>query len=559
MSDTVSLGRLAIAAPDNRIVARRESLALTHADLRARVAAWAATLQRQPGSDCALTLRDGFEFACALLGAWHAGKTVWLPGDTQAATVNALRRYVSCFIGDFDQVDALRAPAPGLDAELKEVPPSHPALNVFTSGSTGQPAIIPKILRQLDAEVRGMQAQWGALVANATVIATVPHQHFYGLLFKLLWPLGRGSAFLADSLDYPEEVCAAAAGPCIVISSPALLSRLPELDWPRHNPRAVFSAGSPLPAEAAARCAELLGQWPEEVYGSSETGVIARRTQQAGPSPWQCLPGVRVRRDDASGQLEFFSGWVDEAPCRLADRGEVLEDGRFHLLGRADRIVKVAEKRISLDALEQALMAAPEVATARLLPLPEGRLAAVAVLTPTGQARLDEAGPRALSERLRAMLSSHVERVALPRRWRFVTELPVNALGKTTQAELLALFAERDARPREPVVRAKTLEEDGIRLGLMVPPNLLYFDGHFPGAPILPGVAQVNWAVAFSRRLLGANGPFLRLEQIKFQQTIRPGMEVEMLLRPIPAKSAVEFKYTSAAGAHSSGRIVFGA
>lgn len=558
MNCVASLGQLAItsAIPD-RVIARREQTAIYHADLRERVAAWAATLQRQPHTECALSLRDGFEFTCALLGAWHAGKTVWLPGDTQPATIDALRRSVKCFIGDFPGTVALRLPDTN-GTTLHEIPPEHPALRVFTSGSTGQPSIIPKTLRQLDAEVSGMQSQWGALVKDAIIISTVPHHHFYGLLFKLLWPLCRGTAFASASVDYPEEVCAAAAmAPCIIISSPALLSRLPTLEWPGKNLRAVFSAGSPLSKEAASHCAQLLGCWPEEVFGSSETGVVARRTQQTSPAYWQCMPGVRVTREQTSGQLEVHSPWLEAPPCLLADRGDTFEDGRFHLLGRADRIVKIAEKRISLDAQEQALKSAPEVESARVLPL-EGRLAAVVVLTPAGRAKLESQGQRALCDRLREHLTHHVERVALPRRWRFVTELPVNALGKITHAGLLTLFGEQK-RPCSPVIRNEIREEDGIRLSLLVPPELFYFDGHFPGAPILPGVVQVDWAIEFGRRLLGVNGPFLRLEQIKFQKTIRPGMEVEMLLRSLPVKSAVEFKITSAADAHSSGRIIFGA
>lgn len=566
MAEPTPLGRLALAPlPPSRIVAWRGATALTHADLRAGIQAWAASLQEYPSPHCALYMRDGFEFACALLGAWHAGKTVWLPGDVQPATLGALREHVTCFIGEFPGSSTLRAPNSGATFALHEPPPDHPALQVFTSGSTGQPTAIPKTLRQLDAEVRGMQTLWGAAVRDATVIATVPHQHFYGLLFKLLWPLGRGAAFGAASLDYPEEVCAAVAHrPSIWIASPALLSRLPEgLTWPKENLRAVFSAGSPLPADAASQCAALLGCWPEEVYGSSETGATGRRTQQHAPAYWECLPGVRVRRNADNGQLEIHSPWLPYNACLVADRGEVFDDGCFNLLGRTDRIVKIAEKRISLDALEQVLCALPEVAEARLVTLPEGRLAAVIALTPAGDADLETCGRRAMSERLRSALSAHVERVALPRRWRFVAELPRNQLGKITSTALLDLFSDSDSRPRNPIINQETREADEIKMNLLVPDDLLYFDGHFPGAPILPGVVQVDWAVGFCRRLLGMRGPFQRLEQIKFQQTIRPGMEVELMLRALPAKSpnqsSIEFRYASTAGAHSSGRIVFGA
>lgn len=556
---------MAAALPPTQPVARRGATLLTQADMHARVSAWAATLSRHPGRDCALYVRDGFEFICVLFGAWQAGKTVWLAGDAQPGTCAKLRSRVALFIGDFAEHGTLHAPDAGPCFACSVLPQDFPALMVFTSGSTGEPTAIPKTLRQLDAEVAALQAQWGSCVGAADVIASVPHQHFYGLLFKVLWPLCRAAVFEASSFDYPEEVCAGMArADTVWIASPALLRRLPgDLPWPKQQLRAVFCSGGPLPLEAAQQCAQLLGQWPREVYGSSETGALAGRTQQHAPAYWQPMPGVGIARAPHSGQLEVRAPWLaDEGIWLMADRGEVHAEGGFSLLGRADRIVKVAEKRISLDALERALSALPEVREARLFQFPEGRLGAVAVLAAAGVQSLATLGRSALIERLRASLMGEVERVAVPRRWRFVADFPRNALGKITDAALQALFVGQDFRPRLPLVRAQTRaldNPDQVELELFIPPDLLYFDGHFPTAPILPGVAQVDWAVAYARRCFDLSGPFQSMAQIKFQQVITPAMSVRLMLTHLPAKSAAEFRYLSAAGAHSSGRIVFGA
>jgi acyl-coenzyme A synthetase/AMP-(fatty) acid ligase len=48
-----------------------------------------------------------------------------------------------------------------------------------------------------------------------------------------------------------------------------------------------------------------------------------------------------------------------------ADAARIEADGRFELLGRLDRIVKLEEKRISLPMLEQALVTHDWVAEAR--------------------------------------------------------------------------------------------------------------------------------------------------------------------------------------------------
>ena len=60
-----------------------------------------------------------------------------------------------------------------------------------------------------------------------------------------------------------------------------------------------------------------------------------------------------------------------------ADNGALPLDGRFALHGRADRIVKIEEKRISLDAIEALLTVSTLVTTARLLvcaPVPGQRV-----------------------------------------------------------------------------------------------------------------------------------------------------------------------------------------
>lgn len=560
--------------PTSLPVARRGDMLLTRADLLARAGAWAATLQRRPEHSCAVYVRDGFEFISVLFGAWQAGKAVWLPGNAQPGTCAKLRNPespfpLSLFIGEFVEEGVLTAPDDDAATfAFSELAPELLALIVFTSGSTGTPAAIPKTLWQLDTEVAAMQAQWGALVGQAQVTASVPHQHFYGLLFKVLWPLCRGAVFESLSLDYPEQVCASlACADTVWIAGPSLLQRLPaDLNWRAQHLRALFCAGGPLPLASAQQCAQLFGQWPREAYGSSETGVLAERTQENSPAYWQPLPDVNVRREPETGQLEVRGPWLQGLPddtfWLMADRGEVHADGSFSLLPRADRIVKVAEKRISLDALEHVLSALAEVQEARLFQFPGGRLGAVAILSPEGMQRLHTQSRATLIESMRGCLTNEVERVALPRRWRFVAEFPRNALGKITHEALQSLFVESDGRPRLPQIQVETRPTDHpeqVELDLFIQPDLIYFDGHFPGAPILPGVVQLDWAIAFARRYFGLTGPFQSMAQIKFQQVIQPAMRVRLSLIHLPAKSAMEFLFSSAGGAHSSGRILFGA
>lgn len=561
-----------IAARDPLALAGwRAGEAVTHGALLARVRAWTALGRRTEATQVALFHEDSLEFAAALLGAWLSGKTVWMVADTLPANCAALAGEVGAFWGGFPEDCAPASPASSDDCRAPwEAPaPDFPAMVVYTSGSTGAPTPIRKHLVQLLGEVAALDAQFGAGLGEADVLATVSHQHIYGLLFRVLWPLLAGRAIHAERHEFPETlVQALALRPCLLLASPAHLKRLPEhLDWrdARGQLRAVFSSGGMLEAGASLHARTLLGRAPIEVYGSSETGGVAwRQRAEAADEGWTPLPGV-AWRIDADGLLEVHSVQAGPGWQRQSDRVEALDDGRFLLRGRADRIVKIEEKRVSLDAVEQALLATGLVREARVLPCPETEqgsvrqaLAAFVVPSETGAALLEEGGKNALNLRLRTRLAGSLEAVALPRRWRYLDRLPVNAQGKTTQAELLALLDGGAGRPRYPALRVLEQEAGRALLELTVPADLLYFDGHFSVAPVLPGVVQVDWAIHYGRRYLGLQGSFGGINALKFQQMIRPGQPVQLELVHDAAKGSLNFRYFSEAGAHASGRVLLG-
>jgi acyl-coenzyme A synthetase/AMP-(fatty) acid ligase/3-hydroxymyristoyl/3-hydroxydecanoyl-(acyl carrier protein) dehydratase len=582
-------------------VAWRGGEALSAADFAAHAAAWRDLLATRPGTRWALFTEDTFDFACALFGAWHAGKTVVLPGDMQDDTVARLRGVADGFLGDLP--DALACPAPARAGVRSFEPLDRGAtqLVVYTSGTNGEPLAIAKTLAQLDAEVHALEARFGALcdtglapvnlacepmagledpaadVETPVVWATVTHQHIYGLLFRVLWPLAAGRPFAAGRLVFNEEIAQHVRGPAVLVASPAHLRRLPEtVDWSaaRAALRAVFSSGGPLPAEAADATLALLGAAPVEVYGSSETGGVAWRQRARHGDTWQPLPGIEFRVED--GALAVRSPHLPDLEWfHTADRASLAADGMdgFELHGRADRIVKIEEKRVSLTALEQRLAASGDVAEARVLMLADERPvvdaagvalphavrpAAVVALSEAGRAKLARVGKPALVAELRTLLLAAVDRVALPRRWRLVDALPVNAQGKSTEALLGTLFAPaEDERPLLPQPRWRIAETTHALASIALDPALKVFDGHFPGTPILPGVAQVHWAIAFARGRFDMPPRFVRIDTLKFSQPAMPGMHLDLELHWTADTATLQFEYRSTSGRHSSGRIVF--
>lgn len=520
------------------------------AQFQAAVASCATRLAARPEKRFALFTEDSFIAACALFGAWAAGKTVVLPGDDLPATRAQLEGRVAGWI-DPAAIDCA-APV----SALPVIPADHPAIEVFTSGSTGEPVAIGKTLAQLEAEVREIDARWGEQIAGRRVLATVPHQHFYGLLFRILWPLAAGRPFDALRFAFPEPLAARLAeAPAILVSSPAFLKRWPDslaLTAAPLPPQAIFSSGGPLPTESSLTLQARLGCPVFEIFGSSETGGIAWRVQRDEDTPWRTHPVVEL---DFSGEtLSLRSPFMPDATrwYPTSDRAEA-SPGGFRLLGRADRIVKVEEKRVSLDAIERALLATLDVTDARICPLADGRLGAVLVLSSAGQAALLEQGRAALNRRLRTVLARSLEAVALPRRWRYVETLPLNAMGKITSASLRALF--------EDVLLPEALASEGSgerrTFDVLAGEDLLAFRGHFPDMPILPGVVQLDWVIRFARQSFALSGEFSAIEMLKFQQPIRPGMRVRISLEWLPERSAVAFRLSSGERSLASGRMVF--
>ncbi|MFT0633869.1 AMP-binding protein [Pseudomonas sihuiensis] len=555
---------LLLAAQPERQVALYP--ALNHAALREHALRLAAALQARGVQRVALYLEDAAELAIALLGAWRAGVQVLLPADAQVQTRQRLSAQVDLWLDDLTELDA--EPLPG--ARLL---PEHCRVTLCTSGSSGEPKLIDKSLAQLANEVEALERLWGQNLGQATILGSVACQHIYGLLFRLLWPLCAGRPVYRRALPFPEDLqqaslaiargsaSVASAVACTApgfawVASPALLKRMGDnLDWSALScVKQVFSSGGTLPSEAAESLHERLGQWPTEIYGSSETGGIGWRQ---GDTAWQPFPGVELSLDE-TGALRIASPYLPAGHIeQSADAAEIGADGRFVLRGRLDRIIKLEEKRISLPMLEQALISHDWVTDARLGVIQEGRafLGAVLALSPNGVHVLRNQGRRSVTEALRRHLAEHCETIALPRRWRLLLELPYSSQGKLAQSQIDALLAAPRPTRVEPV---SAEQRDGEwLLQLQVPLDLAHFTGHFPQTPVLPGVVQVDWAQQLARQLIIDLPPrFAGMEVLKFQQLVRPGDTLQLSLRFDAERGKLYFAYRNGEAACSSGRIL---
>lgn len=109
---------------------------------------------------------------------------------------------------------------------------------------------------------------------------------------------------------------------------------------------------------------------------------------------------------------------------------------------------------------------------------------------------------------------------------------------------------------KDPIILSQKQTEVQVELMLEIPDSVIFFEGHFPKHPLLPGVVQIHWAQMLGKRFFPQLGQFNRLENIKFQAIITPNSQVTLDLTYQPQKQKLLFVYHTDDVKHSSGRIL---
>ena len=424
-----------------RMVAWRGKQQLGLSEMREQVKALCQRLQRQPGTHWALCFDDSYRFCVALLAALHAGKTPVIPGHCRAAPLEEMRETLDGVLSDMP----LTLTMPHLlwdetcaEGDLPAIPPQA-ALILFTSGSTGTPRKVTKTLRALETEANWLAALWGQQLRGCHIVASVSHQHLYGLTFRLVLPMSLGLPFAARQSFYSEQLTELADDRRYAfISSPAFLRRL---DFGLRLPDCalIVSAGGMLAWPYATAVRQGLRCPVSEIYGSTETGIIAWRTWLNARQPWQCFPEVELLAQASdrwrvrSALIDNPDGWLLDDKIRLA------ADGSFHLEGRHDRVVKIEDKRVSLSEIERRLLALPEIEDAAALAIaPHDRNAIGVVLVV--KVALDDSTLTECKRRWKQTLQRWLEPVAMPRYWRVVDAIPITSQSKRDWPQIEELF-----------------------------------------------------------------------------------------------------------------------
>jgi len=318
-----------------------------------------------------------------------------------------------------------------------ELPGDHVAVKVYTSGSTGAPQAHTKLWRSFSrsAALNAMRMRECLEPVNGSgqpwIVATVPPQHMYGLETSVLLALLSDMAVHAGRPLFPADIAVAleeVPEPRVLVTTPVHMRAIAASGQRFPKVALVLSATAPLDAALAKQIEVQLDTTLLEMFGSTETCVIATR-RTSSDTPWHLYPEVLLE-PDAEG-VNVNAPWF-AAPMRLQDVIERQPGNRFVVRGRNADMVDVAGKRASLADLTRRLLAVPGVQDAVVFQPDSpasGAVRRVAALV---------VAPDLTPEAIVEQLAHSVDSAFIPRPLVKVAALPRNEVGKLPREKLMA-------------------------------------------------------------------------------------------------------------------------
>jgi len=374
----------------------------------------------------------------------------------------------------------------GLVAATSSIPgdagagPEDAVVQIYTSGTSGEPKGVVLTGGNLACKVRGMVAAWGFTESSVSLLAT-PLFHIGGLSWALVGLAAGATLVVPESVSGPAlEATIAELGVSHAFLVPKLLADLvrevtakPDGAGSAASLDVVLCGAAPVGVELQQRAVEALGCRLLQVYGLTETtgsitqldvaAVLAGSDgAQALRSSGEPLPWVEVeiratdgatplprgehgeiwtrspqncagywRRPEATAALSS-GGWL-----RTGDGGFLDAAGRLHVTDRLkDMIISGGENIYSVE-VERAVLQLPAVRDVAVVGRPDDEWgeSVVAVVELHEGHHLDT-----------ATVADHVGRVLggykRPRDLVVVESLPRNASGKVLKREVRDLVAD---------------------------------------------------------------------------------------------------------------------
>ncbi|MFB3855117.1 MAG: AMP-binding protein [Vicinamibacterales bacterium] len=364
-------------------------------------------------------------------------------------------------------------PAGRVVASLYPTAPGDNIVVLFTSGSERDPKAVPLSDRNIGSNIEGMHGvlEFGP---KDIILGNLPLFHVFGMNTNCWLPLTNAMTVVTfpNPLEF-RSICSAIREERItmVVGTPTFLAGYLQKSEPGdfETVRLLITGADKCPESLRRGFLENHGKVLLEGYGTTETSPVISVNSPDHNRPGsvgRVLPNLQVRMEHyetgetsavneigkilvkgesvMSGYYDDFEatalhmrhGWYD-----TADMGYMDADGYLWHVGRLGRFLKIGGEMVSLVQVEDALARAlPEGVEGAVVEVPDGVRGGriVAALT----ARVDE-------KHLNDALAGVLPRIALPRQYVVVEELPKMPSGKTDYRSLTDVVLDTigDRRP----------------------------------------------------------------------------------------------------------------
>lgn len=415
-----------------------------------------------------------------------------------------------------------------------------------TSGSTGSPLLIQKYIHQMINEAICLKEFLAFKDYSKKICSLVPHHHMYGLTFSIFLPIIYNFSVIEQE---PIIENFSQLKENILIASPEILKKL--VLWDKNyilksleNIELIITAGSVLDDNIRKSLENITNVKILNIYGSTETGVIAGDLGDG----FKIFKSVEISNNN--GHTQVISNWCES--YILKDEIKLMED-KLEIYGRSDRIVKIADKRFSLDMVEKYIKTSDLIYDAYAY-IFKNRIGTLISLSEKGKLAFRSKGKKEIVENIEKYTYNIFGKNI--RHYKIVSYIYRNNNGKLVKKENDNLIDKKE----ELEFKQESIKKDNnityATFSSNIQEDIFYLPSHFYNFPLIPGFITLDSIIKLSENFGYDFSKINKISNLKFSNFVRPFDKI--LVELIMDNNIVKFIINVGDIKAASGSIFYG-